>query len=53
MPPARGGFIKFGITMDDKIVVITMPWSLMRETSEAGIAEYLLMQMRGVRDPGN
>lgn len=36
----------FGVVMDDKIIKVEMPWVLIRETSEAGIAEYILDQMR-------
>lgn len=48
---ARGtdGF-KVGIVMDDKIITIEMPWAVVRETNEAGIAEYILDQMREVRN---
>lgn len=42
--------IKFGVVMDDKIITIDMPWVLVRETSEVGIAEYILNQMREVRE---
>lgn len=49
---AKEGF-KVGIVMDDKVVKIEMPWCLIRETSETGIAEYILKQMRGARDAVN
>jgi hypothetical protein len=39
-----------GIIMDDKIIKITMPWTLIRETSEVGLAEWILKQMREQRD---
>ena len=39
-----------GIVMDDKIIKITLPWTLIRETSESGLAEWILKQMRGHRD---
>lgn len=42
--------IKFGIVMDDKIVSIDMPWATIRATSEMGLAEYVLKQMRGARE---
>ena len=41
--------IKFGVVMDDKIVTIDMPWTTLRATSEVGLAEYILKQMRGAR----
>lgn len=40
---------KFGIVMDDKVITIDMPWELINNTSEVGIAEYILKQMRGAR----
>jgi|ERR1039458_8778337 hypothetical protein len=43
--------VKLAVVMDDKILSITMPWITIRETSEAGIAEYVLNQMREARDP--
>lgn len=42
--------VKFGVVMDDKVITIDMPWATIRETSEVGIAEYILKQMRGSRD---
>ena len=40
---------KVGIVMDDKIITIEMPWATIRSTDEAGIAEYILEQMREAR----
>jgi hypothetical protein len=42
--------VKFGIVMDGKVLTIDMSWALIRETSEVGIAEYVLKQMREARD---
>lgn len=47
------GFFKVGIVMDDKGIIFEIPWATVRETSEVGIAEYILKQMRGVRDAVN
>lgn len=44
---------KTGIVMDDKVITIEMPWALIRETSEAGISEYVLNQMRETREAIN
>ena len=41
---------KFGVVMDDKVVTVDMPWATLRETSEVGLAEYILKQMRCARD---
>lgn len=45
--------IKFGVVMDDKTVTVDMPWATLRGTSEVGLAEYILKQMRGARDAVN
>lgn len=42
--------VKFAVVQDDKIISINLPWVTIRETSEAGIAEYILKHMRGARD---
>jgi hypothetical protein len=42
--------ITFGIVMDDRVLQIEMQWKLIREASEAAIAEYILKQMRESRD---
>lgn len=46
---ARGTF-KFAIVMDDKVVSVEMPWSIIRDTDEAGISEYIVNQMRETND---
>ncbi|MDE2101679.1 MAG: hypothetical protein KGL39_30820 [Patescibacteria group bacterium] len=42
--------VKFAVIMDDKTLSIEMPWSMIRDTSEVGIAEYILKYMRGARE---
>lgn len=42
--------IILGIVMDGKLVKIDMPWVVVRSTSEVGLAEYILKQMRGARE---
>ena len=42
-----------GVVMDDKIIKIEMPWATIRETSEAGLADWILDQMREARDVAN
>jgi hypothetical protein len=42
--------IKFVFAMDDKLLSIEMPWTKIRESSEHGIAEYILKHMREARD---
>ncbi len=44
---------KVGIVMDDKIIIIEMPWATIRGTNETGIAEYILNQMREARNAVN
>lgn len=41
---------KVGIVMDDKVITIEMPWTMIRETSEVGLSEYIIKQMRKRRD---
>jgi hypothetical protein len=45
--------VVFGIAMDDKFLKIEMTWATIKATSEAGISEYILRQMRGARDKAN
>ncbi|MDB5358812.1 MAG: hypothetical protein JWO51_109 [Rhodospirillales bacterium] len=40
------GEVTVGVAMDDKIIQITMPWATVRETDEAGLVEFILVQMR-------
>lgn len=37
---------KAAIVMDDKIIVIEMPWTTIRGANETGLAEHILNQMR-------
>lgn len=37
--------IKFGIVMDDKVLTIEMPWSVIRETGEREISEWIISKM--------
>lgn len=46
----NNGSFKVGIVMDDKVITIEMPWVTIRNTSEVGLAEYILKQMREARD---
>lgn len=41
---------KVGIVMDDKIITIDIAWVTIKETSEAGLSEYILKQMRETRE---
>ncbi len=45
--------VTFGVVMDDKILKFEMTWETIRETSERGIAEYILNQMREKRETIN
>lgn len=42
--------VTFGVVMDDKVLKITMPWATIRETSEAGLSEWILKHMRESRE---
>lgn len=42
--------VKFGVFMNDKVLSIEMLWTTISQTSEVGIAEYILKHMRGSRE---
>lgn len=42
--------VKFAVAMDDKTIVIEMTWKAIRETSQAGITEFILNLMREAQD---
>lgn len=42
--------IKIGLVMDDKVLTFNMTWATIESTSEVGIAEWILRQMRESRD---
>ena len=44
------GAINCAVVMDDKILKIEMPWSMIKDSSEAGISEFILKHMREARD---
>ncbi len=37
---------KTGVVMDDKVLTIEMSWELIRETDEAALVEYIVLQMQ-------
>lgn len=39
-----------GIVMDDKVLKIEIPWTTIRQTSEVGLAAWILDQMRESRN---
>lgn len=45
--------LKMAIVMDDKIITLKIAWETIRNTSEVGLAEYILRQMREDRDAVN
>lgn len=42
--------LKVGVVMDDKIITIDIPWTTIADTPEAGLAEWILGQMRETRE---
>lgn len=42
--------IKVGVVMDDKVLIVEMTWATIRESSEVGLAEYILKHMRDSRE---
>ena len=49
----RADSITVGVVMDDKVIRLVLPWSVIRATSEAGLSEYILRQMQEARDVAN
>lgn len=45
---ARGS-VKFGVVMDDKTIAIEMQTSTIRATTEAGISDFIVNHMRGIK----
>lgn len=41
---------KVGIFMDDKIITLKITWATVRETSQVGLSEYILNQMKETRN---
>ena len=41
--------LKIGVVMDDKVFTLDLPWTTIRGTSEAGLAEYVVNLMREAR----
>lgn len=37
---------KAGIVMDDKVIVIELPWGTIRSTSEAALSQHIVDQMQ-------
>lgn len=44
------GVVKFAVLMDDKSLVIEMSWATISATSEAGLSEWILKEMRDSRE---
>lgn len=40
---------KAGVVMDDKVIVLEMPWTLINATSEAALSQYIVDQMQEAR----
>lgn len=40
---------KVGVVMDDKIITLEMPWTLISSTSEAALSQYIVDQMQEAR----
>lgn len=46
---SKEGFV-VGVVMDDKVLKINLPWATIRETSEVGLAAFILKHMREDRE---
>jgi hypothetical protein len=44
------GVFKFGMVMDDKTIIVEIPWRTIERTSEVALAEFILKQTKNVRD---
>jgi hypothetical protein len=44
------GMFRFGIAMDDKLVMVEITWKTIEATSEVALAEYILKQTKNARD---
>lgn len=42
--------VKFGVVMDDKVLIVEMTWAKVREMSEVSTSEWILKYMREQRD---
>lgn len=42
----RGGELVFGVAMDDKLLKITIPWSLLESSDEASLAAFIVKHMQ-------
>ena len=42
--------VKIGIVMDDKIITLDMPWTVIKSSGEVAMTEYLLNMMRESRN---
>lgn len=42
--------LSVGVVMDDKILKLDLPWTVIRETTEKALAEYVLKQMQEIGD---
>lgn len=41
--------VKIGIVMDDKVITLELPWSVIRSSGRVALAAYVLDQMRETR----
>lgn len=44
------GAVKFAVVMDDKVLSISMAWASIRDSTEAGLSEYIMRYMRDARE---
>jgi len=42
--------LKVAVLMDDKNIILEMPWDVVAESSEAGLAQFVLKAMMETRD---
>lgn len=44
--------LKCAVIMDDKTIILEMPWDIIAESSEAGLSQWVLKAMMETRDDG-
>lgn len=42
--------LKFGIMMDDKLISIEIPWTLIADSTELALSEFIVKKMKEIRD---
>ncbi len=41
--------VKIGVVMDDKTLIITIPWETIKATGEVALSEFIMREMREIK----